>query len=233
VLDEQRVERDPVLRVDRPGEGPLGLLRRSRSDDPEPVRDPVDVRVDRDRRDPVAEDKDAVGRLGPDALQGRQLVERPGDHAPEAVEEVPGDLVDDPRLRVVESGPSDERLDRGRRSGGERWRVGVPGEQERARHVRRFVPRPLREDRPDQDLERVLGVVAEVRRAPVTGAVERRETVEEGLPVERRGAHRAVPRRAGGAAEESVEVGAGSPTPGSERSGSSASPLGRMSSPTR
>jgi hypothetical protein len=66
VLHEEGVERDPVRGVDHSGERALGLLGGPGSDDAEAVRDAMDVRVDRDRGDPVPEHEDAVGGLGTD-----------------------------------------------------------------------------------------------------------------------------------------------------------------------
>jgi len=235
VLDEQWVERDPVPRVDRPGELALGLLGSSGPHDAESVRDPVDVRVDRDRGYPVPEHEHAVRRFGTDPVQGRQLVERAGDLPAEPVEEVAGHNPDHPSLRVVESRPPDERLDRGGRGAGEGRRVRVSREQERARHVGRLVPGALRKDRPDQDLERVFRVVPEVGGPPVPRPVERREPVEQRFPVEVRVGHGDARRRAEGRAVASGGGGLAAPgvTPGSDRSGSSPVPDGRCSSPMR
>jgi hypothetical protein len=235
VLDEERVDRDPVLPVDRPGEGPLGLLRSPRPHDPESVRDAVDMGVDRDGRDAVPEHEDAVRCLRTDAAQGRELRERPGHLPAEPVEDLTGDLADHPSLGVVEPRPADEGLDRRRGGTGERGRVGVLGEQEGARDGRRFVPGALGEDGAHQDLERVLGVVAKVGGAPVPGPVERREAVEQGFPVERALGHDDARRRldVGEDGSPGERTPAGRWTPGSERSGSSPTPDGRRSSPTR
>jgi len=231
VLYEQRIDRDPVPAVDRPGERPLGLLGRAGAHDAQPVRDPVDVGVDRDRRDPVPEDEHAVRRLRPHAPQARQFLERLRDDPAEAPEDLARDLADDAGLGVVEPGSSDQRLDgRGGRAG-QGGRIGVLGEQSRARDVGRLVPGPLGEYRPDQYLERVLGVIAQVGGPPIAGAVEARQSVEQGLPVERSVGHAAPAprrdRRPEGAGSD------GSVTPGSERSGSSLDPDGRKSSPMR
>lgn len=222
MLDQERVQRDPVPLVDRRREGSLRLLRALRTDDPEPVRDPVDVGVDRDGGDPVPEDEDAVRGLGADAPKARQLVERAGNHPAEPPEDLGRDLPDDPGLGMVEPRAPDQRLDGSGRGPRERGRVRIPGEQSRARDVGRLVPGPLRKDRPDENLERVLGVVAEVGRPPVPRPVERREPVQDRLPVHRRGRAHARPPRAG----------AGAVTPGSERSGSW-SVGSRTSSPMR
>jgi hypothetical protein len=211
VLDEQGIERDPVLRVDGAGEFALRLLGGTRPHDAEAVRDPVDVGVDRDRRDPVSEHEHAVRRLGTDAVEGRQLVERTGDDPVKPAEEVARHRPDHPGLRVVESGPADERLDRPRRSGGEGGRVRVPREQEGARRVGRLVPGALGEDRTDEDLERVLGMVPEIRGSPISRSVERREPVEERLPVELRVGHEEARRPAG---RRAATVAGGGPTPG-------------------
>jgi hypothetical protein len=117
------------------------------------------VRVDRDRRDPVSEDEDAVRGLGTDAGKRGQLLEGPGDRAGEPVE----DLVrDDPKhvgLHTVEAGHPDQGLDVGPLRTGERRSVREPGEETGARNVGVRVAGALREDRADEDLERVLGVV--------------------------------------------------------------------------
>ncbi len=227
MLDEQRVQRDPVPNVDRLPQGRLGLLGALRPHDPEAVRDPVDVRVDGDRGDPVPEDEHAVRRLRSDAAESGEGRVVPGRDPAELVPDRARDLPDYLRLRPVEPRRPDETLHLGGRRAREGVRVGVPGEQGRARAVGVRVLRPLREDRPDQDLERVLGVVAQVRPAPVAGPIELRQPVEDKLPVERRpGGH----RPSGGAAGD---PGAGRSCPGSERSGSSAVSGPRISSPTR
>jgi hypothetical protein len=235
VLHQQRVERDPVPRVDRAGEGPLGLLGGPRPHDAEPVRDPVHVRVDRDRRDPVTEHEHAVRRLRTHPLQRRQRVVGARDLAAEPLEEVAGDGPDHPGLGVVEPGPPDERLDRrgGRvREGG---RVRILREQERARDVGRLVARALGEDGADQHLERVLGVVAEVGGPPIARPIERRQSVEQSLPVELGSGHGSAPGFGEGRARaaEGGEGTSGGVMPGSERSGSSLDPDGRFSSPIR
>jgi hypothetical protein len=229
MLDEQRVHRDPVARVDGRGEGSLGLLRGSGPHDPQSIGDPVDVGVDRDRGDPVAEHQDAVRRLRTDTLERGQRREVRRNDATEPVEHRAGDVPHDTGLRPIEAGRPDEPFDvrgRGRREG---RRVRVPGEQLGARDVRRLVPRPLGEDGPDENLEGVLGVVPQVWGPPVPRPVERGEAVEEGFPVEWGTVHASVrPVRAGTAALD----GAGS-TPGSDRSGSSDDPFGRRSSPIK
>jgi hypothetical protein len=119
----------------------------------------VHVGVDRDRRDPVAEDQHAVRGLRADARERRQLLE---GLRYRTVEPVPDLSRDDPEhagLHVVEAGHPDERLDVGALRAGERGSVREPGEETRARDVRVRVARALREDRADEDLERVLGVV--------------------------------------------------------------------------
>jgi hypothetical protein len=86
VLDEERVEGDPVATVDEVAQPILGLLGGAGPDDAEAVGDPVDMRVDGDRGDPVAEDEDAVRGLRPDPGQRGQLVERPRNVPREPVE---------------------------------------------------------------------------------------------------------------------------------------------------
>jgi hypothetical protein len=238
VLHEERVERDPVRRVDRLAEGGFGLLGGLRTDHTEPVRDPVDVRVDGDRGDPVAEDEDAVRCLRSDTGQGGQFVERPGHLAAETTQDLESAGPDHARLDPVETGRADQRLERrgGRpREGGS---VREPGEELRARDVRVRVAGPLREDRPDEDLERVLGVVPQIRSPPVPGPVELGEPVEDRLPVgraePRRGPHAAGPgRRDLPAPESAAGPSAARSSPGSERSGSSSPSFSLRSSPTR
>jgi hypothetical protein len=73
VADQADVEGVGVGRGDNrlePLVRPLG--RDLRPDQPETARDPVDVRVDRDRRPPELEQQHAGGRLRPDARQGPQ-----------------------------------------------------------------------------------------------------------------------------------------------------------------
>ncbi len=239
MLDQERIERHPVPGIDAGPQTRLRLLDRAGPDHPETVRDPVHVGVDRDGGDRVAEDEDAVRGLRADPGQRGQLFERTRYLAAEAPQERPGALADRPRLHVVEAGRADQALDRPRIGPGQRGRVGVTSEELRARDVRVRVPGPLRQDRADEDLERVLGVIAKVRRPPVTGPVERGETVEDPLPVPgiRRGPplHRTdpAPTRSGslgtGGAPEDRTV----PRPGSERSGSSDAPSPFRSSPTR
>jgi len=233
VLDEQRVHRDPEARVDPLAERRLRLLGRPGPDDAEPVRDPVDVRVDRDRRDPVAEDEHAVRGLRPDPGERDELVERARDRPSEPPEDLAGAGADDPRLDPVEPSRADEPLQLGRPGPGEGRRVREPAEQERARPVGVRVARALGEDRADEHLERVLGMVPQVRPPPVPGPVERAQAVEEPLPVERgrrgSGTHRcSPPPRWALAASRTAVV-----SPGSERSGSSRSSGSRRSSPTR
>ena len=222
MLDEQRVDRDPVAGVYGRAEALLGLLRGRRAHDPEAVGDPVDVGVDGDRRDPVAEDEDAVRGLRPDAGQREQRLVVPGHRSPVLLEDRPRARADDPALRPVEADRPHDRLEHPRVGSGERPRVREPCEEPGARDVGVRVARPLGEDRPDEHLERVLGVVAQVRPAPVPGAVERREPVEQELPVERP----RLPRAGHGCS-------GGGPWPGSLRSGSSVAPSSRRSSPTR
>jgi hypothetical protein len=233
VLDQERVHGDPVPSVDRLPQRRLGLLRRARADDPQSVRDPVDVGVDGDRRDPVTEDENAVRGLRPDAGQGDQLIERLRNRSPEPLEDFAGDDPEHPRLHPVESGRADERLDLRATRPGEGPRIGEPGEQPRARDIGVRVPCPLGEDRSDEHLERVLGMVTQVRASPVPGVVERTEPVEQTLPVERSGRlrvrHPAPLRPPASTAVERLEL----ETPGSERSGSSTSSPSRRSSPTR
>jgi hypothetical protein len=231
VLDEQRIERDPEsLGHDAPKRG-LRLLRGTRADHPEAIRDAVHVRIDRDRRRVVAEDEHAVRRLRPDPRERGEFLEGTGNGPAEPVEDLDSAVPDRFRLRVVEPHLADQRLDRLRGCARERRRVGVAGEQSRARDVGHLVARPLREDGPDEHLERVLGMIAEVRPAPVARVVELAQPIQDGDPVEAVAGAHADPLRRDGVGG----IGAGgAPTPGSERSGSSCPPwASRKSSPTR
>ncbi len=222
MLDQERVDGDPVPLGDGGPEGGLRLLGGLRPDHAEPVRDPVDVGVDRHPRDPVPEHEHAVRGLGADAWERRQLLEGLGDDAPEPLEDLPRRRPDRPRLGVVEIDLANPGLDPPNRRLRKARRIREACEESRRRGVGALVPRPLGEDRADQYLERVLGMVAEVRDPPVAGVIERAEPVEERLPVERR-----VPRHRC--------TTSGDPTPGSERSGSSAGrpSTSAISSPTR
>ena len=186
MLDQERIEGDPVPLVHDLPEARLRLLRGTRPHHPEPVRDPMDMGVDGDRRDPVAEDEDAVRGLWTDAGKRQQFLHRPGHDAREAGLNLAGRVPDDPGLDTVEAGRADQWLDLARRSGRERRRVRESLEEPGARDIGVLVAGPLGQDRPDQDLERVLRVVAEVRRPPIPSAVEGGESVEDQLPVNRR-----------------------------------------------
>ena len=237
MLDEERVERDPEPLGEDLLQASLGLGRRSGTDHAETVRDPVDVGVDGYRGDRVAEDQHAVRGLRPDARKGGERVERPRHVASVAIEELAGTRPDRPRLHPIEPGRANEFLDSVDRGPGERSCVRVPSEQGRGRAIRVRVARALRQDRPDQDLERILGVVPQVRPSPVPRPVEGGEAVQEGLPRERAGPRVPRQRRPRGA-ERTGAVGATagfgrSSTPGSERSGSVRSSGLRRSSPIR
>lgn len=226
MLDQERVERDPVARVDPLAQGRFGLFRSSGPYDPEAVRDAVDVGVDRDRRDSEAEDENAVRGLRSDPGELEQRLHRPGHLAPVAVEEDASALADDPRFGVIETGGTDQALDGSPGRGGEVGRARVAREELRAGDIGRLVAGPLRQDRPDEDLEGVLGVVAKVGDPPVPAAVEFAQPVQDDLPREGRGRlHVGAPR----------EGSRGRIVPGSERSGSSSNPgsCARRSSPTR
>ena len=233
MLDEERVDGDPEARVDPLAQRGFGLLGRPGPDDAEPVRDAMHVGVDRDRRDPVPENEDAVRGLGADTGEGGEFLEGPGNRATEPVEQLPGHRSEGPRLHAIEAGRPDEHLDFGRPRPGERRGVRESGEEASARHVGVRIARTLREDRTDEDLERVLGVVPQVRPSPVPCPVERAEPVEEAFPIERdEGAfarHSVSFRGPAG----SVATAAGDGAPGSERSGSSRSPDPRTSSPIK
>lgn len=229
MLHQHRIEGEPVPLGKEPPERRLRLPRGLRADDAQPIREPVHVGVDRDRRDPVAEDEHAVGGLGADPRQGRQLFEGARDDAREPVEDLLRARSYGPRLRPVEPDRADQRLDVPRPGAGEAGGVGEFREEPGRGDIGLLVARPLRQDGADQHLERVLGVVAQVRAPPVARPVERREPVEQGLPVERdRAAHRRAPDEGGvRSAGPAVSV------PGSERSGSSGASRGRRSSPIR
>jgi hypothetical protein len=238
VLHQERIERDPVLPVDDLAQPGFRFLGRLSTDDAEPVRDPVDVRVDRDGGDPVAKDEHAVRGLRPDAGERRQLIERRRHRTPEPVEDRPSAGANRPGLDAVEARRADQGLDIPGRGAGERSGVGIPVEESSAGRVRVRILGPLGKDGAYENLERILRMVAEVRGPPIPGPVEGREPVEDPLPVERarpRGrAHRGRPgdRGAGRAARGDGSGRVGSPRPGSERSGSSSSGL-RRSSPMR
>jgi len=230
VLDEERVQRHPVpLGDDLPQDG-LGLLGAPGPGDPQPLGDPVHVGVDRHRRDAVAEDKDAVRGLRSDAGERGQRGEFSWDGPPEPLEQRLGARPDRAGLGVVEADRADAPLDFGDRRAREAGGVREPAEQRGRGDVGLLVPGTLREDRADEHLERVLRVVAEVRPAPVPRVVERREAVQEPLPVDRGRAGRR--HRAGSRPATRRSVGRPS-WPGSERSGSSLCPRGSRSSPTR
>lgn len=222
MLDEQWIERDPIASVHPAAKGRLGLLRRAGADDPEPVRDAVNVRVDRDPRDPVAENEHAVRGLRSDGRKALELLQGPGDDPAVSVDQLARARDDRPSLGVVEPRPADERFDLGRARHGEELRARVLREEPSAGDVGRLIARPLGEDRADEHLERVFGVIAQVRHPPVTAPVECAEPIEDLRPGE--GRDRAHRRSAGGSGR-----------PGSERSGSSTASgvLARRSSPTR
>ncbi len=237
MLDEQRVDRDPVLAREDLREAALRFLGGSRVDGPESVGDAVDVGVDGDGGDPIAEDEHAVRGLRADAGETDEVGERTGDLAVVPVADLTRHGADRARLRVVEAGEADQRLELARRRGGDLVGARVLCEQSGARDVGRLVPRPLREDRADQHLERVLGVVAQVRRPPVARVIEGGEPIEDRLPVDRgRAGSRAHgrPEATGSGRRAPAEAVGADPVPGSERSGSSLPPCAsRRSSPMR
>ena len=235
MLHEERIERDPVARVDRLAQSGLCFLGRPRPDDAESIRDAMDVGVDGDAGDPVAEHKNAVGGLRPDARERLELGDRAGDLPAEPLEEFSGALPDRARFRSVESDRPDERLDLRGPGGGHRPHIREPGEQRRGRDVGLLVTGPLGKDRADEDLERVGRVVPKVGCSPVARAVERGEAVEDRLPIGRGegpGGHAPSPFRWRSGAGWVEDCGGG-PSPGSERSGSSPGASARRSSPTR
>jgi hypothetical protein len=233
VLDQDRVDGDPVLRVDALPKRCLGLLGRAGTDHAEPVGDPVDVRVDRDRRDPVAEHEHAVGGLRADARERGELLEVPGNDPTEPLEDLAGHGPDHARFHAIEPRYADQGFDLARCGRRQALRVREPGEQARARDVGIGVAGALRKDRSDQHLERILGVVPQVRSTPVARAVELAQPVQQELPVER--PRPGAPRHGADLplGRFAVPTAAGVVTPGSERSGSSSSPSPRRSSPIR
>src|SRR5208282_6382682 len=116
----------PVARVDRLAQSGLRFLGRPRSDDTEPVRDAVDVGVDRYAGDPVAKHENAVGGLRTDARERLELGDRAGDLPAEPLEQFAGALPDRARFRAVESDRPDERLDLRGPGRGERPHIREP-----------------------------------------------------------------------------------------------------------
>lgn len=100
------------MAVDADSKRRLRLFRRPGADHTEAVRDAVDVRVHRDRGDPVAEDEHAIRGLRSDAREREQLFQRAGDLSAPSFEKDPSTLTDDLRLGVVEAGEADQPLDR-------------------------------------------------------------------------------------------------------------------------
>ena len=111
MLDEEGIHRNPVPRVDALAESRFGLLGGAGADDPEPVRDSVDMRVDGDRRDSVAKHEHAVRRLRTDARQGDQLLKVSRDVSAESVEDLLRHGSEDASLHPVESRGPDQRFD--------------------------------------------------------------------------------------------------------------------------
>ncbi len=144
MLDQERVERDPVASGDGATERLFRLFRGAGAHEPEPVRNTVDVGVDRDRRDPVAEDQDAVRRLRPYPREARELGKGTGDVSMKALENRSSAPRQDTGLRAVEPGRPDQGLEVGRTRAREELRVRVAREQPGAGDVGRLVPRPLR-----------------------------------------------------------------------------------------
>ncbi len=235
MLDEERVERDPVLAGEHEAESGLGLLGSFRAHHPESIRNAMDVGVDGDPRDVVPEHQHAVGGLWADPRERHELLQRAGHLPRVAGEELAGARPDQPCLGVVEPGFVDQRLDRLRPRPCEGGRVGVAREQSRARGRGGGIAGALGQDRSDQHLERVLGVVPEVRDPPVARVVEPRESVEDRHPVVRTARrHRTDRLRPEAVAGGGVSPARRGSCPGSERSGSSFPPCAsRSSSPTR
>src|SRR5579875_1236111 len=111
VLDQERVQGDPEPPIEDLPQPGLGLLWTGGEYNPEPVRDAVDVGVDRHPGDPVAEDQDAVRRLGADPGEGGELGQGSGNPAREPFEDLPGDPGEKTGLGPVEPGRPDQRLD--------------------------------------------------------------------------------------------------------------------------
>ncbi len=114
MLDQERVERDPVALGDGATERLFRLFRGAGTHEPEPVRNAVDVGVDRDRRDPVAEDQNAVRRLRPHPREARELGKGTGDVSVEALEDRSSAPGQGAGLRAVEPSRPDQGLDIGR-----------------------------------------------------------------------------------------------------------------------
>ncbi len=230
MLDQERVQRNPVDPGQRPAQLRLGRLGRGGPDGAETVRDPVDMGVDGDPGEAEPEDQDAVRGLRADAGERRERLQRLGDPAAGVGEQPAGALPDVPGLGPVEPDRPDPALDLPERRGGQGGGVRIPLEERPGGAVGVRIPGPLGEDGADQDLERVDGMVPEVRDAPIPGAVAPGQPLEDPLPVDGgrpgRPHGRSPPEAAGAASPRSV---------GSERSGSSAgpSPRDRRISPTR
>jgi len=104
----------------------------------------MDVGVDRDRGDAVAEDEDAVRGLRTDAGKRDELIEVLRNYAAEPVQDLARHDAEDPRLHSVETGHADQRFDLGPARLRERTSVGESGEETGARGVGVRIPRPLR-----------------------------------------------------------------------------------------
>src|SRR5271157_55388 len=105
--DEEVVDIEPVFPRYLPDELLFGLLRRLRTDQPQSVRNPVDMGVHRDRGLLEGVDEHAVRRLPSDRVKLQQVLHGSWDFAHELVHELPGDPDDVSRLHVVESGGPD------------------------------------------------------------------------------------------------------------------------------
>ena len=235
MLHEQGVERYPEPARDDLSKARFRLLGGTRADHAEAIGDAMDVGVHGDRRNPVTENEDTVGRLRPYRGQRYELLEGLRNRPRETVEDFGRARAQRPSLGAIEPRTVDERLDLACGGSSERLRIGVAREEAGAGRVGRLVAGPLREDGADEDLERALRVVSKVGLPPIPGMVEGGEAVEHALPVDLRPLrHGALPRagRWDGVGGSSA-TGRG-PKPGSDRSGSSLPPCSaRRSSPMR
>jgi hypothetical protein len=107
VLDEQGIERNPVTLGYDFSQASFGLFRGARTDHAKPVRDAVDMGVDRNRRDTVTEHKDAVRGLRSDSRERNEFVVRPRDPPVETVPDRAGAVSDHAGLNVIESRRAD------------------------------------------------------------------------------------------------------------------------------
>ena len=108
-----RVPRLPVADGQDLPQRPLRLERRLRADEPEAVGDAVDVHVDADRRQVEANRDRQVRRLASDPRQLAERLDRARQNAAELLAQDARQLLQVPRLVVVEPDGIDELLDLG------------------------------------------------------------------------------------------------------------------------